>query len=341
MPLLLKETSNAARKQGGLKYGERLFSICFDLETQRKDVPMRAGALLAGAGAVLAALSLSSCGQVAPAPQSEAVAPSTSLVVGSQAYYSNQIVAEIYAQALEGAGYQVQRDFKLEDRKAYLDEIENAKIDVIPDYTGPLLTTWAPGSDARDSTAVFQIVLENAPAGISVLEQSPAADQDCFVTTKDFAKQWGISSIGDLGKIEGKVQLGASPAEKDSPHGPAALLQAYQIDVDFVPLEDQGGSPTLRALERGTVQVASLSSADPAIARDDLVVLDDPQAVFVSSQIVPLATAGIDPGAVHVINTVNSKLTTEDLRQLNASRIDDNRPIRDIALDWLVEKNLK
>ncbi len=31
------------------------------------------------------------------------------IVVGSQAYYSNEIIAEIYAQALENAGFEVER----------------------------------------------------------------------------------------------------------------------------------------------------------------------------------------------------------------------------------------
>jgi len=41
-------------------------------------------------------------------------------VVGSQAYYSNEIIAEIYAQALEGAGYEVERKFQIGQRDAYL-----------------------------------------------------------------------------------------------------------------------------------------------------------------------------------------------------------------------------
>ena len=42
---------------------------------------------------------------------------STTLVVGSQDYYSNEIIAEVYAQALEDAGYAVDRQMRIGQRE--------------------------------------------------------------------------------------------------------------------------------------------------------------------------------------------------------------------------------
>jgi hypothetical protein len=44
-----------------------------------------------------------------------------------------------------------------------------------------------------------------------------------------------------------------------------------------VPVEDSGGPLTLRALTDGTVQVADLYTADPAIAKNGFVDLEDPE----------------------------------------------------------------
>ena len=60
---------------------------------------------------------------------------STTLVVGSQDYYSNEIIAEVYAQALEDAGYAVDRQMRIGQREVYMPEIEAGTIDVFPEYT--------------------------------------------------------------------------------------------------------------------------------------------------------------------------------------------------------------
>ena len=67
-------------------------------------------AALAGAAALLLAGCASGNPLDEPTDGSGDAAPDT-IVVGSQAYYSNEIIAEIYAQALENAGFDVERQF--------------------------------------------------------------------------------------------------------------------------------------------------------------------------------------------------------------------------------------
>ena len=59
-------------------------------------------------------------------------AGSETIVVGSQDYYSNEIIAELYAQALEENGYTVDRQFRIGQREVYIPEIESGAIDVFP-----------------------------------------------------------------------------------------------------------------------------------------------------------------------------------------------------------------
>ena len=51
-------------------------------------------------------LALAACGTVESLEGRSSMDPST-IIVGSQDYYSNEIIAEAYAQALEGAGFRV------------------------------------------------------------------------------------------------------------------------------------------------------------------------------------------------------------------------------------------
>ena len=85
-------------------------------------------------------LALSGCASGDPLdPGTESEAPGDTIVVGSQAYYSNEIIAEIYAQALENAGFEVERKFQIGQRDAYIPALESGEVDLFPEYTGNLL----------------------------------------------------------------------------------------------------------------------------------------------------------------------------------------------------------
>jgi len=131
---------------------------------------------------------------------------SSAIVIGSQDYYSSEIIAEIYAQALEAEGYEVERDFRIGQREAYLPEIEEGKIDLFPEYTGPLLRYWEGETEVREADEVYDELVDAAPDGLRVFEYSPATDQDAYFVTKDFADEWGLETLEDLKK--------ASPLER-------------------------------------------------------------------------------------------------------------------------------
>jgi osmoprotectant transport system substrate-binding protein len=113
---------------------------------------------LAAIGAVVvgAAIALSGCASSNPLSTGGTTpAAGGTLVVGSQQYYSNEIIAEIYSQALEAGGYTVDRQFNIGQREVYLPEVEAGKIDVFPEYIGSLLQALdkAAGKTAVGGTA--------------------------------------------------------------------------------------------------------------------------------------------------------------------------------------------
>ena len=123
---------------------------------------------------------------------------STTLIVGSQDYYSNEIIAEAYAQALEGAGFTVDRQLRIGQREVYMPEIEAGAIDVFPEYTGNLLQYLDQNATARSSEEVYDALRSTLPKGLRALEQAGATDQDSYVVTADFAAAHSLTSIGDL-----------------------------------------------------------------------------------------------------------------------------------------------
>ena len=127
--------------------------------------------LTVAAAALSSALVLSACGSNSSPLEEEGAdtdnsqASEEAIVIGSQDYYSNEIIAEAYAQALENAGYEVDRQFRIGQREAYLPEIEAGDIDLFPEYSGPVLQYWEPDTEARLPDDVYAELEEAAPDG--------------------------------------------------------------------------------------------------------------------------------------------------------------------------------
>ncbi|WP_395243303.1 ABC transporter substrate-binding protein [Agromyces sp. MMS24-K17] len=302
----------------------------------------RSRRLVAIATAVGLGVALAGCASSDPletAPAGDASASET-IVIGSQAYYSNVIIAEIYAQALEANGYEVQRDFEIGQREVYLPEIEAGEIDLFPEYTGNLLQYYVPDTTATTSDDVYEELTGALPDGLRVLDQSPATDQDSYNVTKAFSDEYGVTSLEDLAGVPVPLTLGGNAELETRPYGPQGLKDTYGVDVGFTAIEDSGGALTVKALVDDQVQLVNIYSADPNIAANDLVTLEDPKGLFLASNVVPLASDKVTDEIADVINTVSAALTAADLVALNDESVNEQRNAEDIAADWLAEKAL-
>ncbi|MGW9111737.1 ABC transporter substrate-binding protein [Microbacterium sp. NPDC055683] len=289
--------------------------------------------LLAPAALLLStAALLTGCGSTDPI---DGDAAAGALVIGSQDYYSNEIIAEIYAQALEAEGYEVDRQFRIGQRETYLPEIESGAIDLFPEYTGPLLQYWDADTEARLADDVLAELLRAAPDDLRILQASPATDQDAYTVTADFAEEWGLTTIADLANVTVPLTLGGNSEGESRPNGPAALASRYGIDVAFTPIEDGGGPLTVKALQDGDIQLAIIYTADPSIDKNDLVSLEDTDGLFTASHVVPVASDRVDERAVEIVDGISADMTPEDLIALNARSVDEQLPAADIAAQWL------
>jgi osmoprotectant transport system substrate-binding protein len=295
------------------------------------------GRLALSAVAVGAALALSGCASGDPlAEPSSGSGDSDTIVIGSQAYYSNEIIAEIYAQALENAGFTVERDFNIGQRDAYLPSLESGEVDLFPEYSGNLLQFYDPETQATTSDDVYAALQEALPEGLEVLEQSSATDQDSYNVTAAFAEENGLASLADLAGVSAPLTLGGAPELEERPYGPAGLQETYGVTVGF----SATGDTTVEDLVAGTINIANVYSADPRIQTEDLVTLEDPEGLFLASNVVPLVNAEIADEIADVIDAVSAALTPEGLVALNVQSTVDQQSPEDIAAAWLEEQGL-
>ncbi len=299
-------------------------------------------ALKAAVAALVAAVALTGCGSAETfqgGGEASVGSDGAALVVGSQDYYSNEILAEAYAQALEAAGYVVDRQLRIGQREVYLPDLRSGRIDVFPEYTGNLLQYLDPQATAKTPDEVQQALTQAMPNGLRALQASPASDQDAYAVTKDFAEQHSLKSIGDLASVD-NLTLGGNSELESRPYGPPGLRETYGVDVKFTPIEDSGGGLAVKALRDGQVQLIDLYTANPVLAEGDLVVLEDPKSLFLASNVVPIVSGKVDEKAVAVLDAVSAAMSPEELRQLNQRSATDKAPAATIARGWLASEGL-
>lgn len=290
--------------------------------------------------AAVTALTLTACGDGDSDPFSSGDKDGGTIVIGSQDYYSNEIIAEAYAQALEAEDIKVDRQFKIGQREAYLPEIESGSIDLFPEYTGPLLLALDGKATVTSSDEVYDALAAALPDGLRILDQSDATDQDSYVVTKAFADKWGLATLEDLEKVTEPLTFGANSEAEARPNGPKGLKKVYGVDVGFTPIEDGGGPLTVKALKDGDIQLAFIYTADPSIKKNDLLSLEDTRGLILASHVVPVASADVDDKAAGIIDEVSAALSAQDLIDLNARSVDEQLPAATIAKDWLEAEGL-
>jgi osmoprotectant transport system substrate-binding protein len=246
-----------------------------------------------------------------------------SIVVGSGDFPESEIVAEIYAQALQANGFEIGRRMGIGSRETYIPALKDHSIDLVPEYIGNLLLYFAPDSPATMLDAVELELYKKLPGDLSILTPSPASDTDTVTVTSGTATDWNLKTIGDLAAHSPDVRFGAPSAFETRPSGLPGLRQKYALNIspgNFVAINDGGGAVTVRALVEGRVTAANIFSTSPGIPQNHLVVLEDPEHNFLAGNIVPLVNSQKKSDRLkNVLDLVSAKLTTSGVAALNAA----------------------
>ena len=293
------------------------------------------------------AAALTSCGSDDPTAPSAGGGDGDTVIVGSFAFPESEILGEIYAQALKADGVDVKTKFNIGPRQQTIPALQDGSINLIPEYNGNLLAYYNPDYTER-TTEEVDGALGDAVAKdkLRVLDSAEAEDKDAYVVTSDTAAANDLTSIGDLASLV-PFSLGSNPQFGELGYGIPGLRSVYGVgvnkgDVTFVPIEDFGGPDTVKALVDDTVQVADIYTTSPALMTENLLVLDDPENMISSQNIVPLLSEVVYTDDIAAtLNAISAELTTDDLIALR-DRVegDEKASASTAAKDWLEDKGL-
>jgi osmoprotectant transport system substrate-binding protein len=267
------------------------------------------------------------------------------VVIGSEGFDESQLLAEIYAQALEAKGYTVTRqDFA--SRDLALPAFDSGDVNVLAEYIGSLVRKL--GGTATGDTAETMTNLAAAlePKNATVLDAAPAQDGDGFVVRKETADQYSLVTMSDLAEVADKLTWGLPPECSDNPSCGPGLKDVYGIDIATLQVENLGScsGEMATALNDGGIGVAELCTTQADIAKFNFVLMQDDKKLIPAQNVAPvvrndlLAAAPDDFEAT--LNAVSAKLTTDELTKLNVRVSVNQESIESVAKQWLADQGL-
>jgi len=287
------------------------------------------------------ALVAASCDRGASAPQT--AVGDDAITVGSFDFPESEVIAEIYAGALEAKGFRVVRKPAIGTREVVLPALQLGLIEVVPEYGGSALTFL--GGTASPDPAVTNALLASSVAdrGLTALEPAAAENRNGMVVTAGTAADLELRTISDLAPWSGSMVFGGPPECPERDLCLPGLEQIYGLHFEsFLPL-DTGGPLSADAIQRGTVDVGMLFTTDGTLAGDDLVLLRDDRHLQPAESVTPIVRADtlerFGGGVRSTLDAVSDQLTTEDLREMNASVSAGAAP-RVVATAWLEDHGL-
>ena len=262
------------------------------------------------------------------------------IVIGTQDFGESAILAQIYGQALDAAGYPVEYQELGGFRDLEIAAFESGDINFAPEYVASMLEFLNEfAGEATSDVAETQALLDErlAEIGLQSAAAAPAIDTNTFVVTPETAEAEGLSGIGDL---TDDLVLGAPQDCEANAFCLSGLESVYGVDLsgNFTPL-DPGVLPD--ALESGEVDVAVLFSTSGIIADKGWTVLEDTDGLLAADNIVPVFTDEVADAYgddfVALLDSISEVITTEELTEANARFDIEAEDAEVIAADFLAE----
>lgn len=282
-------------------------------------------------GASVLALALSAC---------STGGGNATVKIGSDGFDEARIVAEIYAQALEAAGFTVDRaGIGAGTRAVTKAALEANEINIKPEYIGSGLVAY--GGEATNSGDTNRQRLQEklTPLGITVLNYTPGQDTNAFVVRKETADQYG-TKLSDYAAVQNELKWAFATDCPTNPLCAGALKSAYGLEPADVTLLDACSTPMADALKNETVDVAELCSTGPEIIVNDWVRLDDDKQTQPADHIAPIVRndllAAVDRAKFEkAVNDVSAKIDTATLAQLYYDVSVGKKDLAVVASAWL------
>ncbi len=299
----------------------------------------RARVLLAALAALALALGVAACGSSSDSTSSTseeggaagAIEPNpengkVSLTIGSKNFPEQEILGEIYAQALSAAGYKVKSDLNLGSETVAHQAVKNGTVSGYPEYASTALTSFfalEPEEVPSDATEAWEKANEEfEKEGLVAFEPTPFASANAVGTLKKTAETYGLENVSDLEGVSEKLTLYGSPECRQRIDCLAGLEKLYGLRFKSFHPVDIGLRYTV--LEKGQADLSILFTTDPQLSaeKDKFVILEDDKHVFPAGNVIFVSKKSTvekaGPDYEKTILQVQEGLTLKVMQELDA-----------------------
>lgn len=257
--------------------------------------------------------------------------------VGSKNFTESLILGELYSEALEHAGYNVDRKFNLGDAIVHT-SLVNGQIDLYPEYTGTGLLSILKEQPKFTSKEVYDEVAAKYKEKYNLvwLNPSVANDSQGLVITKKASEEYNIHTISELQKNSSKIRF-ASQGEFDKrSDGLPALTKVYgSFNFKDEKLYDNGLKYDVLKNDKADLAVAYTTEGQ--LTDPQFVVLQDDKHAWPPYNVAPVVRQDIltkNPDIKAILNKVTAKLDNKTLIKLNAEVDIDKKEYKAVAKEF-------
>ena len=257
--------------------------------------------------------------------------------IASFDFAESQLLAELYAQVLEGADTPVVRLGAVGPREVVAPALEGNVVDLVPEYLGTASGYFdAVTTDLAGLTAALE------PRGLVALAPAAAEDVNVFVVTRTVADQQLLTRLSDLAGMASTARFGGPVECPERPLCLLGLADTYGLTfAEFIP--QRSLELTAEALRRDEIDIGLMFSTSAALDPNEFVALLDDRELQPPENVVPLVRAdAIERWGATLSDSLDGLsrlLTTAELREMNR-RVDDGEPVPVVVASWLVDVGL-
>lgn len=276
-----------------------------------------------------------------PEPRTRAESLATAsrpVVIGSKPFGESYLLAELFAQLLEGRGTVVTRRPGLGGTSILFPAMVRGDIDVYPEYTGSGLRVIL-GRDTWESPSqVFDTVFRAFSEQYDLRWLPPLGFENAYAMSvrTEMAERLGLRTLSDAARVSGVLRAGFTADFIGLPDGLPLLRDRYGL----APREVHALAPAVKyqALASGAVDIIDAYSTDGLLARFPLTVLEDDRQVFPPYDAAAVVRGVIvreRPEVVAALTELSGRLDVHVMRGLNERVEVDGEQVSVVASDAL------
>jgi osmoprotectant transport system substrate-binding protein len=299
----------------------------------RRDLAVGAAGVVCAASMLLAACGGSSSG---PNTASGAgnVGKGQAIKVGAYAFPEGQLLSNLYADALNAAGYKA-TIVQTQGRETGEPALSQGSLDVIPEYTSSLLDYFKPKTSMPDNAANYKnLTTQAATKGVTIPDKSAATDNYAFGVASSFAQAHNLTTLSSLTAYSKAHPVAVAGIQECAirTYCLAGLKSTYGLNVASFKVTVLASQASVDLLTKNTVQLVQFDSSDGVLAANPVTILKDDKGLNHQDFIVPAVYSKVvTPALKTVLNKTSSKLTQADLNAANKSVQVDRVPAADAA----------